>query len=133
MIKEEEKDIIKFGGDDVKQERDELEDLYDEDFYEDYYTEGWDDDDVYDFSKPESTKGAWTSLILGVVASLGWIVPIIGLPVTVVGIVLGALNLKNRDAKGVAIAGFVVNIVFLCASIAKGIVDIVGCLKRKRA
>lgn len=103
---------------------------------EDYDYDDWkqyDDDDVYDFSKPESSAGSWTSLVLGIISSLGWIIPIIGLPVTIVGTVLGAINMKNRKSKGVAIAGFVVNIVFLCASVAKGIVDIVRYAKKTSA
>lgn len=100
-----------------------------DDDYEDY---DYDDDDIYDFSKPESSAGSLTSLVLGIIASLGWIIPIIGLPVTIVGIVLGAMNLKNRKSKGLAIAGFVVNIVFLCASIAKGIVDIVRYARKSK-
>ena len=99
------------------------------DDYEDY---DYDDDDIYDFSKPESSAGSLTSLVLGIIASLGWMIPIIGLPVTIVGIVLGAMNLKNRKSKGLAIAGFVVNIVFLCASIAKGIVDIVRYARKSK-
>ena len=100
-----------------------------DDDYEDY---DYDDDDIYDFSKPESSAGSLTSLVLGIIASLGWMIPIIGLPVTIVGIVLGAMNLKNRKSKGLAIAGFVVNIVFLCASIAKGIVDIVRYARKSK-
>ena len=101
-----------------------------DDDYEDYDYDY--DDDIYDFSKPESSAGSLTSLVLGIIASLGWMIPIIGLPVTIVGIVLGAMNLKNRKSKGLAIAGFVVNIVFLCASIAKGIVDIVRCARKSK-
>ncbi|MDF2614762.1 MAG: hypothetical protein K0S71_2548 [Clostridia bacterium] len=75
-------------------------------------------------------QGAWTSLILGIVGSLGWIVPIIGLPVTIVGTVLGAVGIKTKNARGIAIAGFVINTVFLMASIAKGILDIIKYLKK---
>ncbi len=121
-------DVISFG-----EENHELDQMHDEIYDEDDYSyDGYDEDDIYDFSKPESSRGAWASFILGIVASLGWIVPIIGLPVTIVGIVLGALNMKNYKAKGAAIAGFVINIIFLCASIAKGIVDIVGYMKNKK-
>lgn len=99
----------------------------DEDYedYEDY-------DDIYDFSRPQSSAGSWTSLVLGIISSLGWMIPIIGLPVTIVGTVFGAINMKNRRSKGVAIAGFVINVVFLCASIAKGIVDIVIYAKKRK-
>lgn len=105
------------------------EDL-DEDGYDEY---DYDDDDVYDFSMPkESSAGSWTSLVLGIISSLGWIVPIIGLPITIVGTVFGAINIRNKKSRGVAIAGFVINIVFLCASIAKGIVDIVMYARKNR-
>ena len=100
--------------------------------YDDYedYDDFYDDEDIYQFVKPESSAGSWTSLVLGIISSLGWIIPIIGLPVTIVGTVFGAINMKNRKSKGIAIAGFVINLVFLCASIAKGIVDIVIYAKK---
>ena len=104
------------------------EDYEDYDDYDEFFDE---EDDVLDFSKPESSAGSWTSLVLGIISSLGWFMPIIGLPVTIVGTVLGAINMKSRKSRGVAIAGFVVNVVFLCATIAKGIVDIVMYAKRR--
>ncbi|MBU3805183.1 MAG: hypothetical protein H9872_10590 [Candidatus Cellulosilyticum pullistercoris] len=90
------------------------------------------DDDIYDFSKPESDAGSWTSLVLGIIGSLGWIIPIIGLPITIVGTVFGAINMKSRKSKGVAIAGFVINLVFLVASVAKGILDIIKWMRRAK-
>lgn len=122
----------------VKKRQEELEELntldtnaFMEDDFEDYDTY-FDDELSYDFSKPHSDAGTWTSLVLGVIASLGWMIPIIGLPVTVVGTVLGAINMKSRKFKGIAIAGFVVNLVFLCASIAKGILDIIRYVKNSK-
>lgn len=103
----------------------------DEDF-EDYDAYFDNEDDIYDFSKPESDAGSWTSLILGIIGSLGWIIPIIGLPITIVGTVFGAINMKSRKSKGVAIAGFVVNLVFLVASVAKGILDIIKWMTRDK-
>lgn len=124
------KDIVEFNTLDT----DEKLSLSDEDYvdYEDYedLEDFYDDDDVYDFSKPESSAGSWTSLVLGIISSLGWIIPVIGLPVSIVGTVFGAINMKSRKYKGVAIAGFVINLVFLCVSIAKGIVDIVVHAKK---
>lgn len=85
------------------------------------------------YIRKKKNPGAWPSLILGILGSVGWIVPIIGLPVTVVGTVLGAMGMgKKREYRGVSIAGFVVNIVFLTAAIAKGIVDVVLYCKRRR-
>ena len=81
---------------------------------------------------PRPNPNAWTSFILGIISSLGWIVPIIGLPVTIVGIVLGAIGMRQKRSRGIAISGFVINIVFLCGTIAKGIVDFVLYMKRKQ-
>lgn len=99
--------------------------------------EDWDDDDTfyegYNLEKPKvGSAASWTSLILGIIASLGWIIPVIGLPITIVGTALGAMNMKNAKAKGAAIAGFIINLVFLCASIAKGIIDCVLYVKRSK-
>lgn len=79
----------------------------------------------------EKGAGAVTSLVLGIISSLAWIMPIICLPITVVGIVLGAINMTSRRHKGMAISGFVINIVFLSITIAKGIVDIIRYYKAK--
>lgn len=80
----------------------------------------------------KTNESAWTSFILGIIASLGWLIPIIGLPITVVGTAFGAIGIGNKRDRGVSIAGMVINIVFLLASIAKGIVDVVLYIKRKR-
>lgn len=103
-----------------------------DDDFEDYDAYFDNEDDIYDFSKPESDAGSWTSLILGIIGSLGWIIPIIGLPITIVGTVFGAINMKSRKSKGVAIAGFVVNLVFLVASVAKGILDIIKWMRKAK-
>lgn len=85
------------------------------------------------YIRKKKNPGAWPSLILGIFGSVGWIVPVIGLPITVVGTVLGAMGMgKKREYRGVSIAGFVVNIVFLTAAIAKGIVDVVLYCKKRR-
>lgn len=74
----------------------------------------------------------WISLILGIVGSLGWLIPIIGLPVTLVGTVLGAVGMKGKHGRGIAIAGFVINTVFLTASVAKGIIDMIKYLRKSK-
>ena len=84
-------------------------------------------------SRKEPNRGAWPSLILGIIGSLAWLQPIIGLPITVLGTVLGAMGMKkNKKYRGVSIAGFVVNVVFLTAAVAKGIVDIIFYCKRAK-
>ena len=79
-----------------------------------------------------SNDSGWASFILGIIASLGWLVPIIGLPITVVGVALGAIGIGNPRDRGFSIAGMIMNIVFLGAAIAKGIVDLVFYYKRLR-
>lgn len=73
---------------------------------------------------------AWTSFILGIIGSVAWIIPIIGLPITIVGIVLGATGMRNKRSKGIAIAGFVTNLVFLAATIAAGVLEIIYFVKK---
>lgn len=98
---------------------------------EDSYTEDY---NAYsdNESMPESSAGSWTSFILGIISSLAWIIPIIGMPVSLVGMVLGAINIRSRKAKGAAIAGFIINLVFLCVAIAKGIVDLIMAIRFKK-
>lgn len=79
----------------------------------------------------KTNESAWISFILGIVASLGWLVPIVGLPITVVGTALGAVGIGNRRDRGISIAGMIINIVFLLATIAKGIIDIIFYYKKK--
>ncbi len=81
--------------------------------------------------KGKKSSGSVTSLVLGIIGSVAWIVPIVAIPINVVGIVLGSINMKNSKHKGIAISGFVINIVFLLVAIAKGIVDIVKCSRNK--
>lgn len=74
---------------------------------------------------------AWLSFILGIISSLAWLMPIIGLPITIVGTVLGAVSMKKKRSKGIGIAGFAISLTFLLVTIAKGIVDIVAYSKNK--
>jgi hypothetical protein len=98
---------------------------------ENYETEQtYDDTEGFIARRKAADLNAWTSLILGIIGSLGWLIPIIGLPVTIVGTVLGAVSMKAKTNRGIAIAGFVINTVFLTGAIAKGIVDIIFYLKK---
>lgn len=61
---------------------------------------------------PEEKKGqSIASLVLGICGFIAWIIPLFGYPVTIVGIVMGALGMK-KGGKGMAIAGII------CSSIA---------------
>ena len=64
---------------------------------------------------------AITSLVLGIVslvisvffAGLNWL----GIPVAIVGIILGALGRKNAEKKGMATAGLVMSIIALVLAV----------------
>lgn len=75
---------------------------------------------------------AWTSFILGIISSVAWIIPLIGLPITIVGTVLGATGMRNKRSKGIAIAGFVTNLVFLAVTIAAGVLEIIYFVKKAK-
>ncbi len=55
---------------------------------------------------------AVASLVLGLVSIITWLIPIIGLPTTITGLVLGMKGMKS-DRKGIAIAGVVLSSIFL--------------------
>jgi len=80
----------------------------------------------------EKTK-AITSLILGLVSLGAWLLPFIGLPVSITGIVMGIQSMKSEH-KNVAIAGLVLSIIGLLVTIGNMIlgaivaVDMIGYL-----
>ncbi|NBQ40842.1 MAG: hypothetical protein EBU34_13980 [Alphaproteobacteria bacterium] len=59
---------------------------------------------------------AVTSLVLGIVGMLAWLLPIIGLPVTITGLVFGVRSLNSAN-KGMAIAGLTLSIIGIVLSI----------------
>jgi hydrogenase/urease accessory protein HupE len=62
---------------------------------------------------PNAPKAA---LVLGYVGLLGWLLPILGIPLTIVGIVLSAKGLRTPERRRAVIA-LVLNIVGLLLSI----------------
>jgi hypothetical protein len=71
---------------------------------------------VYDYIDQEETSGskgpAIASLVLGILNVFLWVIPLIGLASTIVGVALGAKGRGN----GMATAGLVLNIIFLVFS-----------------
>ncbi len=58
---------------------------------------------------------AIASLVLGILGLVVWILPIIGLPVTIIGVVQGAKALHSRQ-RGMAIAGLILSVIGLVAA-----------------
>jgi len=59
---------------------------------------------------------AVTSLVLGIVGMLAWLLPIIGLPVTITGLVFGIRSMNSAN-KGIAITGLTLSIIGIVLSI----------------
>ena len=55
---------------------------------------------------------AVASLVLGLVSIVAWCLPIAGLPVSIVGIVMGVKGLKS-NRRGMAITGLILSCIFL--------------------
>ena len=59
---------------------------------------------------------ATTGLVLGIIGLVAWFIPIIGTPITIIGLVFGIKGLKSLK-RGVAIAGIVLSLIGLLATI----------------
>ena len=64
---------------------------------------------------PHSVK-AVISLILGILGMLAWLLPFMGLPITITGIILGVSGRKTTD-RNMAFAGLVLSIIGLVLTI----------------
>ena len=59
---------------------------------------------------------AVASLVLGIIGLFAWIIPLVGFPVTIVGIVMGGIGMKSQHP-GMAIGGLVMSIIGLIATV----------------
>jgi uncharacterized membrane protein len=64
----------------------------------------------------KEAKESIASLVLGLSGAFAWLLPFLGFPCTIVGLVLGVKGIKSEQ-RNMAIAGVVLNIVFLFATI----------------
>ena len=73
---------------------------------------------------PESSKGmAVASMVLGIVGFVAWCLPLVGYPVTIVGIVLG-VKAKSQGQGGMAVAGIVMSIITLVFTLINSIAGV---------
>ena len=84
--------------------------------YED--SDDWDDPEEERLEK----KGS-TALTIGIVAMIAWLLPIVGLPVAVTGLVFGSQGARAQE-NGKAIAGIVLSAVGLMLTIGNSILGI---------
>ena len=64
----------------------------------------------------EISGKALASMILGIIGLIAWLIPLIGLPITVIGLILGVKSLKSNNS-GIATAGVVTSIIGLVLTI----------------
>lgn len=66
--------------------------------------------------KHNHDKRAIASLVLGILSGGAWLIPILGVILTVIGIIIGK-NSYMEEKNKIAMWGLILNIVFLLASI----------------
>jgi membrane-bound ClpP family serine protease len=70
---------------------------------------------------------ALASMVLGIIGLGAWFIPLFGAPITITGLILGIYGLKS-SSRGMAIAGVVMCIIGLVATIVNGSVGAyMGC------
>ncbi len=77
-------------------------------------------------NEPDCMDKARTSFILGIVDTVAWLLPIIGIPVSIVGLILGILGIKSTK-RWMAVVGIILSSIFLVAAI---INVIIGALNK---
>lgn len=70
------------------------------------------------------TAKATVSLIMGLVSIITWIIPLLGVTTSIIGIVFAVPGLKSTG-RGKAIAGLILSIIFLCVSLLMWIYNII--------
>ncbi len=66
---------------------------------------------------PQDGGKALAAFILGLIGLLAWCLPIVGLPLSITGLILGLIDI-NSSRRGMAIAGVVLSALCLLLSIA---------------
>jgi hypothetical protein len=74
---------------------------------------------------------AKAGMILGIIGLFAWFIPIVGFPMTIVGIVMSAFGLKS-DKRGQAIAGLIMSTIGLIASVLNSLVGVILALQNLR-
>ena len=70
-------------------------------------------------------KSANTGFILGLISIIAWLLPLVGYPVTICGIVSSSKGLKSSNGKGKANAGLILSIIFLIATVINSIMGVI--------
>jgi len=74
-------------------------------------------------------KKAKNGMIFGIVSIIAWIIPLFGYITTILGITNSVKGLKSESKKGMAIAGLILSIIFLLASVGNSIAGVMQNLE----
>lgn len=78
--------------------------------------------------KKNYSNKATASMVLGIIGLFAWLIPIVGAPVNIVGLILGIMSLKS-DKRNFAIAGSVmctIGIILTIISVFYGLISAVS-------
>lgn len=64
---------------------------------------------------------ALVGLILGCCSIIAWIIPLLGYPCTIIGIIFSALGSGESNSKNMATAGFILSVLFFIATLMNSI------------
>ena len=80
-------------------------------------------------SNSECDKHAKTGFILGLCSIIAWLLPLVGYPVTICGIVYSIKGLESKTNNGKAIAGLILSIIFLILTLTNSILGVIFQLR----
>ncbi len=72
----------------------------------------------------EFDKSAQTGFTLGLCSIIAWLLPLIGYPITICGIVFSSKGLASNELKGKAKAGLILSIIFLVITLCNSIAGV---------
>lgn len=74
-------------------------------------------------NKPANGKSI-ASLVLGIVGMIAWLLPLVGYPITIVGIILGCLGRKESKS-GMSLAGLILSIIALVLTLGNSCLGVI--------
>ncbi len=74
--------------------------------------------------QPEKKGQSIASLVLGICSFIAWLIPLFGYPVSIVGIVMGAMAMK-KGGKKMAIAGIICSSIGLLITLINSIAGVI--------
>lgn len=69
-------------------------------------------------------KSAQTGFTLGLCSMMAWLLPLIGYPISICGIVFSSIGLSSNELKGKAKTGLILSIIFLIITLCNSIAGV---------